>query len=468
MTSRITQTQAGLGGVSILLLMQAGSLVAAACAPQTGIGAAAFLVVCAVVSIAALCRLVSVERSVDRLEARRAADSAAAAESMREREEFFASATHEVRTPLTSILGYADILLSRSLPDDDRQRHVATIRTAGEHLLSIVNDMLDLAKADAGKMTVESLEVSPLAIADEVIGLLRNQAEARGLSLGLRCDGPLPVCIRSDPVRLRQVLLNLVGNAIRFTERGEVRVHLGMDGSRDVERPSLRFEVRDTGPGLRADQIDRLFRPFAQSDASVARVHGGTGLGLALAGRIAPLLGGSITVSSEPGKGSTFGFSVSTGPLADVPFVEGVAAVLGQARPETGARLTGSVLLAEDSPDSQRLIALHLRTLGLEVVAVEDGRKAVHAALHRPTGFDLILLDDRMPGHDGPRALQELRERGVRCPILALAAPTERASVDRCMAAGFDEVLSKPIDRSSLAAACARWLADRRERRNAA
>jgi signal transduction histidine kinase len=391
-------------------------------------------------------------------DARRRAEAAARVKS-----EFLANMSHELRTPMTAILGFADVLESGGAGEAERRDYLRTIRRSGEHLLALINDVLDFSKIEAGCMAVESIDVSPLQVVGDALAMLRERAESKGLMLRTGCDGPVPVTVRSDPTRLRQILINLVGNAIKFTDSGSVDVRIRMATPPDAERPLMEFAVRDTGIGLAPEAIDRLFRPFTQADGTTTRRYGGTGLGLAISRRLAELLGGSIRVESEPGKGSVFTVVVATGSLEGVSLVSGLDALAARAKNRrcASARLAGRILLAEDGPDNQRLIAFHLRHAGAEVDIVGDGRAAVDHVLRAAKGrqgYDLVVLDMQMPEMDGYQAASVLRARGWRGPIVALTANTDGGERERCLAAGCDAFASKPLDREALLATCAAHL----------
>ena len=281
----------------------------------------------------------------------------------RAKSEFLANMSHEIRTPMTAILGFTDILLD-DLKEPEAIAAAQTIKRNGEHLLRLINDILDISKIEAGKMEVEMMQWSPRQIVAEVVSLMHVRADAKGLTLRDEYEGPLPETILTDPVRLRQILVNLVGNAIKFTEKGGVRIVTKL--VRDPQgQPSLAFAVIDTGSGIRDTEIGKLFEPFTQADGSPSRRHEGTGLGLAISRQLARALGGDVTASSEFGKGSTFTATVATGPLDGVPLVQ-CPAEAGDTgnRPNESAtdslpKLQCRVLLAEDIPDNQRLIAVH-------------------------------------------------------------------------------------------------------------
>jgi CheY-like chemotaxis protein len=260
--------------------------------------------------------------------------------------------------------------------------------------------------------------------------------------------------VRTDPLRLRQILINLIGNAVKFTERGGVTVTLSM-----CTPGSLRFSVADTGPGIVPDQLERLFAPFTQADSSVTRRHGGTGLGLTISRTLARLLGGDVTATSTPGQGSTFTVDIDPGPLDSAGMIASVheaASAVNRAMPGP-RRLTCRILLAEDGPDNQRLIAFHLKKAGAQVEIADNGLAAVERALPADgsAGFDLILMDMQMPEMDGYTAAGVLRRRGYQGPIIALTAHAMAGDREKCLSAGCDDYLTKPIDPARLIALCA-------------
>jgi signal transduction histidine kinase/CheY-like chemotaxis protein len=381
--------------------------------------------------------------------------------------EFLANMSHEIRTPLTAILGFSEVLQHALADGDIAVRHaepIRTIRANGEHLLTLINDILDLSKIEAGKMTVEAVPCSICQIVAEVAATMRVRSTPKGLGLNVKYVFPVPRMIMSDPVRLRQILINLVGNAVKFTERGVVEICVRCDAIADGGS-TLAVDVTDTGIGLTVEQCGRLFRAFSQADGTTTRRFGGTGLGLAVSHRLAQILGGGITVVSTPGKGSTFTVTFATGDLAGVHMIaaaeEAVVAApkVNNAPPQ---RLRGRILLAEDGPDNQRLISMLLTKAGAEVTVAENGRVAVEAveasvAMGRP--FGLILMDMQMPELDGYAAATRLRSLGVSTPIVALTAHAMTGDREKCVAAGCDDYATKPIERAILLAVCHKWLA---------
>ena len=367
--------------------------------------------------------------------------------------DFLANMSHEIRTPMTAILGFSENLLDPDLQPAERQSAIATIRRNGEHLLGIINDILDISKIEAGKLTIEYIECAPAGIMAEIESFARPQAERKGLSFAVEFDGPIPERISSDPMRLRQILINLVNNAIKFTESGGVRIVARF--LRDAQR--LQFDIIDTGVGMSPEQVARVFRPFTQADETMTRRFGGTGLGLTISQHLAQRLGGDITVRTEAGKGSTFSVTVATGAVAESTVRMASTAIAAQSR-ASSAQASGDlagcrVLLAEDGPDNQRLISFVLRKAGAETVVVENGRLAIDAAMEaRAAGrpFDVILMDMQMPIMDGYAATATLRAQGYDGLIIALTAHAMAGDRERCLRAGCDDYATKPLHRAKL------------------
>ena len=378
-----------------------------------------------------------------------------ARDANRAKSEFLANMSHEIRTPMTAILGFADILLENVRHDADIEA-AQTIKRNGAYLLDIINDILDLSKIEAGKFGLEQLTVSPTAIVAEVASLMRVRADAKGLRLKTAFDGPIPETIQTDPTRLRQVLINVVGNALKFTETGSVELRTRfLDG----ESPRLCFDVIDTGIGLSEKAMERIFEPFSQADNSTTRKHGGTGLGLTITRRLVEMLGGDITVTSTLGAGTTFSITVKTGSLAGVTLRQENNESLRVSHESSSTpdrarqRLRGRILLAEDGPDNQRLIAFILKKAGAEVVVADNGQVAIDlvtSAVSERRPFDVILMDMQMPVMDGYTATRTLRNAGYLGPIVALTAHAMSSDREKCLAAGCDDYVTKPVERAKL------------------
>ena len=384
-----------------------------------------------------------------------------AEESVRSKSEFLANMSHEIRTPLTAIGGYAELLLDPKLTVSDRLNHVQTIVRNKDHLLQIINDILDLSKIEAGKMTVERIRCSPCQIVGDATSLLRRRALEKKLDFEVEYKGSIPKTIRTDPTRLRQIIINLVSNAIKFTELGGIRVVVQLADPPTAPDPRLQIDVIDTGIGMTPEQMERLFVPFTQADASTTRQFGGTGLGLTISRRLAIALGGEISISSQPGQGAMFRFSVKTGPLRGVAMLDDPSeATQERWRPDdaqfTIPQLAGRILLAEDGPDNQRLISFILNKSGLEVVVADNGKIAADKALGED--FDLILMDMQMPVMDGYTATSYLRTKGYTGPIVALTAHAMEGDREKCLLCGCDDYASKPIDRQAFFETIGRYL----------
>jgi len=404
--------------------------------------------------------MVRLKRALDAaMSARNAAEAAT-----RSKSEFLANMSHEIRTPMTAILGFTENMLDPDLSDSEKLNAVHTIRRNGEHLLQIINDILDISKIEAGKLEVERIRCSPTQTVFDVQSLMQARASENKLELNTEYLGAIPETIQSDPTRLKQILVNLIGNAIKFTEAGTVRLVIRFlsnnpTGASRPDEPLLQFDVIDTGVGLTPEQIAKLFRSFTQADASTSRKYGGTGLGLMISKRLAEMLGGDITVKSKPGEGSLFRVTVATGPLDGVKMLDDPATTT-IAQPETAAAtksddltLDCRILLAEDGPDNQRLIAHVLKKAGAEVAIKENGKLTADAALAaRDKGhpFDVILMDMQMPIMDGYEATGLLRQKGYTGPIIALTAHAMASDRQKCIDAGCDDYATKPIDRKKL------------------
>jgi len=387
----------------------------------------------------------------------------------RAKSEFLANMSHELRTPMTAILGYTELLLEDGDLSEAPARRVEALRTLkrnGQHLMRILADILDLSKIEAGKIEVEKIPTSAGEVIGDIESVMRSNAEEKGVSFEIEYVGKIPSSIQTDPTRLRQILMNLVGNAIKFTERGSVRVKVDLL-DRETENVTLRFAVSDTGPGLSADAQERIFETFSQADASTTREFGGTGLGLAISRQLARLLGGDIELESVEGQGSTFTLTLAVGCLKgilmlDDPARQGIVPFFFPGDGGStiafidGVKETGpgaQILLVEDGDDNRKLIELTLRKSGFEVSHAANGEEGVQVALAaRDLGepFDLILMDMQMPVMDGYEATRQLRAAGFEAPIVALTAHAMKGDRERCLTAGCDDFATKPISRRDL------------------
>lgn len=389
-----------------------------------------------------------------------------AEDASRSKSEFLANMSHELRTPLTAILGYSDLLYEEgdlSRAPRSRLEMIDSIRVNGQHLLLIIEDILDLSKIEAGKMLIEALPCQPAAILDESRRLLELRAQTKGLEFEIRAIGPLPSTFISDPKRIRQILLNLVGNAIKFTEQGRITLEMSATPG---PRARLQFVVTDTGIGITPEQLGQLFQPFGQADASTTRRFGGTGLGLSISRRLAELLKGDITVESEPGRGSKFTVTI----LADVPedavwqridlSTSSVEVELPPVAPSNTILQGARILVVDDVEPNRRLIDFLLKKVGCIVETVTDGQEALDAIAAAETGqhpFDIVLMDMQMPNLNGYEATRRLRAMGYRGSIIAMTAAALSEDREDCLAAGCDDYLTKPIDRTSLIEVCSHF-----------
>jgi two-component system, sensor histidine kinase len=386
----------------------------------------------------------------------------AAEAASRAKSQFLATMSHEIRTPMNGVLGMNELLLDSGLTSTQR-RYANAIHSSGQALLAIINNILDFSKIEAGRLELENIHFAPRQIMDEVQTLLADQAHGKGLKLVCRMAPTTPAAVRGDPNRLRQILVNLVGNAIKFTEHGKVMVDLELERAADEGAAVvLRATVRDTGIGITLEAQSQLFQAFSQADSSHARRFGGTGLGLAIARQLVELMSGTIGVDSAPGQGSTFWFTVKLAISNQVhhaqgqPDIQPLASAPESATPQRKFR----VLLAEDNPVNQQVALCMLENMGYQIDMVENGQQALTAL--NAAAYDLVLMDCQMPEMDGFEAtrqwrVQEQAAGGGRIPIIAVTANALAGDREACLACGMDDFLGKPFSRQALAAMLQRW-----------
>jgi PAS domain S-box-containing protein len=386
-------------------------------------------------------------REGDLQQAREAAEAA-----NREKSSFLANMSHEIRTPLGAILGFTDMLTDPDLKKEDYLNYLKIILRNGRSLAVLVDDILDLSKVEAGHLDVEKIAVDIPDLIENIGTLFMLKAEAKGLKLTITSDQKLPTHLITDPARLRQILLNIVGNAIKFTSAGEVSIHVSLSNngvSGTKSKQWLTVVVKDTGPGMSKQEVERLFRPFTQADSSTTRKFGGTGLGLALSRKLAKALGGDVVLSrSAPGQGAEFTITVLAEPVAVKPQPVPVAETAPATKPHpaaTAKTLEGlQILVADDSPDNRLLISRILHKGGANIDLADDGNQAVEKV--RRNDYDVVVMDMQMPNLDGYGATRQLRDEGFTGPIVALTANAMRNDRERCLEAGCSDYLPKPVD----------------------
>ncbi|MNL02898.1 Aerobic respiration control sensor protein ArcB [compost metagenome] len=361
--------------------------------------------------------------------------------------------SHEIRTPMNAILGFTELMLDPAQSAEERQMCIATVQRNASQLLKILDEILDISKVESGHMQIEKVEVNLSSLADDLKGLLSLQAADKGLEFKIGLLTPVPEFFYSDPTRLRQILLNLTGNAIKFTKAGHVYVTAEWEVIA-TNRGRLSFRISDTGVGIQAANVDHLFKPFVQEDSSITRNFGGTGLGLALSRRLAQAMGGDVTLeSSTPGKGSVFCLKLEIETPENTPFIGNLELLLSQRTkkiPKKGDRRLQdmNVLLVEDVLDNQALMVHFLNFAGAHVDVASNGSEGVEKALNG--NYDAVLMDIQMPVLDGYQATQQLREKGYETPIIALTAHAMAEERERSLRAGCNDHLSKPVEFNNL------------------
>jgi len=396
--------------------------------------------------------LVEAKQELERINARLIKATATAEEMAAEAErantaksQFLANMSHEIRTPMNAIIGFSEVLEEEPLTGQQKE-YVKMILDSSRHLLELINGILDFSKIEAGRMRAETVECDIRALLANIESLMNPSAKQKQLEFKIDCTEDVPDTIVTDPAKLRQCIINLVSNAIKFTEQGYVKLTARQTAKDD--KPFVEFEITDTGIGIPADKLDILFESFTQADGSTTRKYGGTGLGLAITKQLADLMGGNITVESEAGKGSTFRLVIPANTADGRHNDYENFAASQEVEKEAETSFSGRVLVAEDSATNQVLIKPLLEKLGFVVTIAQNGLEVIEAVKNQH--FELILMDMQMPEMNGYNATKKLRGLGVKTPIIAMTANVDEEDKEECLRAGCDDYISKPIDRTHL------------------
>jgi signal transduction histidine kinase/ActR/RegA family two-component response regulator/uncharacterized membrane protein affecting hemolysin expression len=390
----------------------------------------------------------------------------AADRANRTKSEFLANMSHEIRTPINGVIGFTDMMLETNLMKDQAM-YAEMIKQSGETLLTLINDILDLSKIEAGQISLESIEFDIKEIAYHICEIAKLWTRDKPVKVLYRAEEGVPASVKGDPVRFRQLLLNLMGNAVKFTASGEIEISLRVEEEKE-ELVKLHVAVRDTGIGIPADKLAIIFEPFQQADASTTRKFGGTGLGLTICKKLVSLMNGNIWVESEHGKGTTFHFTLLLGKLRmktdetvkkETPGKESTFITAGDVQDI-------SILVAEDNPVNQRLITMMLKKMGNRVEIANNGKEAVEKFTDAPEKFDLIFMDIQMPEMDGYEAAGMIRERGFNdVPVIALTANAMQGDKEKCLEAGMNDYLTKPVRKDAVIEIMKKWIAGSSEER---
>ena len=362
-----------------------------------------------------------------------------AEEANQSKSDFIANMSHEIRTPMTAILGFSQLLADKdSLTEEEIKKFVVNINDSGSHLMTIINDILDLSKIEAKKLEVDNLKTSIYDLVNKAKKLMDKSAENKNIDFSLEIAYPIPEFINSDPVRIQQVLLNLIGNAIKFTDEGKVSFSVCMPTEN-----SLEFKVTDSGIGIPQDKLETIFTPFSQADTSISRTFEGTGLGLTISSKLARLLGGEIKVESKLNEGSTFTFTMNFDSIPEKLLNQ--PPQITSEEDDVKYTFDVDVLVVEDNKVNQMLLKKILRKRGIKVNMANNGKEAVDLVLGENEEYDLIIMDIQMPVMDGLTAVKLMRDGGVKKPIIALSANAMKGVDNDCREAGFNDYLTKPI-----------------------